>query len=396
MAEKQNSSTLHAWDQLDWIWHALAYGLLILHAFIARGNDMRNGSISTILGFTALLAFWYAPFVVRPRATWSMDAPRTLTYFVPGWILWGVLVYLHPAALMLAGVFFPIMFSRLPIRWSIISVSIVTLGLLLVTITVLNPSEETLPTLILTAGLVLISAIAIALFINSLVKQSQDRQRLVEELSQTRASLLKIEREAGVLGERQRMAREIHDTLAQDFINVIMHLTAAKLKDASAQQVHIQQAEQTAREGLDEARRIVWALRPEQLEHFSLAESLEQLAARFSVENPVSISTSITGTPRPLGPEKEAGLLRVAQEALNNIKKHARARSVNMTLSYMSDLIALDVVDDGIGFDSGVEQRGFGLKSMRERVDELSGTLTIESGNNKGTAIAISLPAEDA
>jgi len=104
------------------------------------------------------------------------------------------------------------------------------------------------------------------------------------------------------------------------------------------------------------------------------------------------VNTAITGTPGPLGPERDAALLRVTQEALNNVKKHANASRVDITLSYMADLTALDIVDDGIGFEEK-DQHGFGLKTMRERVEELRGTLTIESSD--GTAIAVSLPVED-
>lgn len=288
--------------------------------------------------------------------------------------------------------YYPILFTRMPIRWAISSASVLTLGLLVAFIAIFNIDSESLPTIVTVTGLILGGAITIGTFINSLIVQSSDRQRLINELSQTRASLLKVEREAGILAERQRLAREIHDTLAQDFTSIIVHLTAAKLGGSESATPHIQQAEQTARDGLDEARRIVWAMRPEQLEHSTLVESIEEFAARWSAENSVRVNTAITGAPKPLGPERDAALLRVTQEALNNVKKHASARRVDITLSYMADLVALDIVDDGIGFEEK-NHRGFGLKTMRERVEELLGTLTIESGD--GTAIAVSLPVED-
>ena len=384
----------HAWEQWDWLWHALAYGLLILNAAIARENDTRNGSIQTILVLTVVLAFWRLPLAVIQREYWSEHVQRTLIYFLIGWILWGIMIHLHPAALMLAGMFYPILFSRVPIRFSIPSASILTLGLFLAAVIWFKPSADFLPTLVTVTVLLLVTAIAIGLFINSLIRQSHNRQQLIDELTQTRANLLKAEREAGIMMERQRMAREIHDTLAQDFTSIIMHLTAAQLSGQLNIQSHIQLAEQTAREGLNEARRIVWALRPEQLENSTLAESIENLAARFSAENSIRVNTIITGTPAPLGQEKEAALLRATQEALHNVKKHAHSKNVDITLSYMSDLIALDIVDDGIGFEKN-NQHGFGLNSMRERIKIFNGTLTIETSKNKGTAIAISLPLDD-
>jgi signal transduction histidine kinase len=195
-----------------------------------------------------------------------------------------------------------------------------------------------------------------------------------------------------MLAERQRLFREIHDTLAQQFTSIIMHLAAAQINAPNTMQVHVQQAEQTAREGLDEARRIIWDVRPEFLENASLVESIERVAARWSVESAIEVAVAVTGTPCSLASPVEVALLRISQEALNNIKKHSHARHVNLTLSYMSDRLALDVADDGQGFDPAQRGRGFGLKSMRERAEELGGELSIESEQGKGTKIAVTIP----
>ena len=380
------------WDRWDWIFHAISYGVLILQTVIFVVNDLGHTSFQWFFGLTGVIAVWYFPHIFNRNALWIKNPPRTLAYQIVGWILLGGLIFLNPTAMMLGAMYYPILFTRMPIRWAISSASVLTLGLLVAFIAIFNIDSESLPTIVTVTGLILGGAITIGTFINSLIVQSSDRQRLINELSQTRASLLKVEREAGILAERQRLAREIHDTLAQDFTSIIVHLTAAKLGGPESATPHIQQAEQTARDGLDEARRIVWAMRPEQLEHSTLVASIEEFAARWSVENSIRVNTAITGAPRPLGPERDAALLRVTQEALNNVKKHANASRVDITLSYMADLVALDIVDDGIGFEEK-ENRGFGLKTMRERVEELRGTLTIESGD--GTAIAVSLSVED-
>ncbi len=104
------------------------------------------------------------------------------------------------------------------------------------------------------------------------------------------------------------------------------------------------------------------------------------------------METAVTGIPLPLNPPIETALLRITQEALHNIKKHAQAQHVNLTLSYMPDLLVLDVADDGLGFDTTLAGRGFGLKTMRERAEGLGGTLTVESDLGKGTAVAVSIP----
>ncbi|MFN8381139.1 MAG: sensor histidine kinase [Anaerolineales bacterium] len=393
MSKNFSTPETHAWEQWDWVWHTTAYALMILNLVIASNNDLKRGTIQQILVITILMAVWYMPFLLLPSNTWSRRILPSFSYFIIGWGIWMGLIYLHPASMMLAALFYPQVFLRLPFRWALAG-SVILTGDAFIVGFLINSTPEMLPTLYLVAALLIVTQVIISSFINSLILQSNQRYQLLEELTQTRTDLLKVEREAGILAERQRLAREIHDTLAQDFTSIVMHLTAAQLHPSSSQ-THIQQAEQTARDGLDESRRIVWALRPEQLEHSSLVESIERLVARFSAENSIRVENAITGTPRSLGPEKEAALLRVAQEALNNIKKHAQAQQVNITLSYMSDLIALDIFDDGIGFEEK-NQSGYGLISMRERVEEFGGTLTIESTRNNGTAVAVSLPLENA
>jgi signal transduction histidine kinase len=203
---------------------------------------------------------------------------------------------------------------------------------------------------------------------------------------------MRVEREAGRLTERQRLARDIHDTLAQHFTSVIMHLSAAKHSNPESVQSEVQQAEESARDGLDEIRRIVWDMQPEQIEKASLVEAVEELAARWSAENRVQVKMNVTGTPRSLPLAAETALLRISQEAMHNINKHAQAKNVNITLSFMEDIFVMDIADDGLGFEPSKIRNGFGMKTMRDRAEELSGTLTIESEQGTGTAIAVSIP----
>ena len=221
--------------------------------------------------------------------------------------------------------------------------------------------------------------------------------RLVEEAR-------KAGRQAGVLRERQRMAHEIHDTLAQGFTSIVMNLEAAEgdvPPSSTRAQHHLDQARLTARESLTEARRLVWALRPEALENVSLPEALGRLTERWSEESGISASVSTTGTPCPLLSEVEAALFRVSQEALNNARKHARGASrVALTLSYMGETVALDVRDDGAGFDPARESErvrdresgGFGLKGMHERVEGVGGVLSVESAPGEGSTLTVELP----
>jgi signal transduction histidine kinase len=243
-------------------------------------------------------------------------------------------------------------------------------------------------------GLLLIATI-IGAFISSIIKQSTDRQRLIDELTRSRANLMKVEREAGRLAERQRLARDIHDSLAQHFTSIIMHLSATKHGNPESTQTQVQQAENSAREGLTEIRRIVWDMQPEQIEKASLVEAVEELAARWSAENSVLVKMKVTGIPLKLTSPTETALLRISQEALHNINKHAQANNVNITFSFMEDIFVMDITDDGLGFDPSKTSDGFGLKTMQDRAEELSGTLTIESEPGIGTAIAFSIPISE-
>jgi signal transduction histidine kinase len=204
-----------------------------------------------------------------------------------------------------------------------------------------------------------------------------------------------------VLEERQRLAREIHDTLAQGFTSIVMHLEAAEQglpDEPETVQRHLDEARRTARDGLEQARRLVWALRPAHLERASLPEALARVAARWSEGAGKEAHVTTTGSVSPLPPEIEVTLLRALQEALTNVRKHAQANRVTVTLSYMSDLVVLDVQDDGAGFEptqtpsAAQPVDGFGLTAMRERVQQLGGALLVESAPGEGTTLVIEIP----
>ncbi len=211
-------------------------------------------------------------------------------------------------------------------------------------------------------------------------------------------------RRGGILLERQRLAREIHDTLAQGFTGIVTSLTAAELTtDASAMDAasarYLEDAKRIARDSLAEARRLVWALRPESLDRYSLSEALSNLVREWSEQSGIEAREITNGTPRELLPEAEVALVRAAQESLTNIHKHAGASRVDVTLTYMDDRVVIDVVDDGVGFDPAEirptvgpqDERGFGLTAMRERVEQLGGRLAVETAPGEGTAIAVEL-----
>jgi signal transduction histidine kinase len=224
------------------------------------------------------------------------------------------------------------------------------------------------------------------------------REIALEENAGLHMQLLTQAREAGVLDERQRVAREIHDTVAQGLAGIIAQLHAAdSTDDETERRRHLDSAAELARESLAEARRTVRAIGPPTLETAQLSEALEELSAKWSRSHGVPVETATAGEARPLHPEVEVTLLRIAQEALTNIAKHAEARRVGITLTYMEDQLALDVRDDGRGFrperaETGA-RHGYGLAAMRQRVDRIEGRLTIESEPGRGTVVSASVPA---
>jgi signal transduction histidine kinase len=233
--------------------------------------------------------------------------------------------------------------------------------------------------------------------IAELAQANQRLEEMVAENTGLQAQLLTQAREAGAGDERQRMAREIHDTLAQGLTGIITQLEAAQQTGIEAERERrIGNAKRLARDSLAEARRSVQALRPRALENSKLPDALADEVTRWTATSGVPAEVRTTGDPRALHPEVEVTLLRVAQEALANVAKHAAASHAWVTLSYMEDVVTLDVRDDGAGFAGPGRSEsggGFGLIAMRQRVNRLAGQLEIESEPGAGTAVSAILPA---
>lgn len=204
-------------------------------------------------------------------------------------------------------------------------------------------------------------------------------------------------REAAVVGERNRIARDIHDTLAQGFTGVIVQLEAAE--DASRRglgreaEQHVITARNLARESLSEARRSVQALRPQPLEEGGVTDALRALFGKLTEGVALRADFKVLGAPRALPPEWEENLFRIAQEVLTNVLRHAQASRLAATIAFSSDDVRLEFVDDGRGFDPAARSEGYGLLGMRERVDAMGGQMEVHSANGRGAKVSIRLPA---
>jgi signal transduction histidine kinase len=230
--------------------------------------------------------------------------------------------------------------------------------------------------------------------VDALTETNRRLEATLAENAALHEQLLAQAREAGVIDERQRLAREIHDTLAQGLTGIVTQLQAAETADDWRR--HVTSAVGLARESLTEARRSVHALRPQPLQSATLSEAIADVVRRWSALHGIDGRLTTTGTPRVMTPEAESTLLRAAQEALANVAKYAQATRVGVTLSYMETKVALDVRDDGAGFEPAQirpsDSGGFGLVAMRQRVEALDGTLEIESEPGFGTAISATVP----
>lgn len=201
-----------------------------------------------------------------------------------------------------------------------------------------------------------------------------------------------------VIEERKRMAREIHDTIAQQFAGILLQLEAANcLRDAQQQHIseHVTRAQELAECGLQDARRMLLGLRPKSLEGVELSDALNGLAENFCRDCGIECSFCSRGREYKLSETAENELYRVAQEALCNVRKHSRARSVSILLRYRPDGVLLAIKDNGQGFVVKKPQtgaNGFGMLAMTERALRLGGKLDINSHAGAGTELMMTIP----
>jgi PAS domain S-box-containing protein len=204
-------------------------------------------------------------------------------------------------------------------------------------------------------------------------------------------------REAAIIAERNRMARDLHDTFAQGFTGVIVQLEAAEdawskgLSTAAGE--HLARACELARASLQEARLFARALRPQALVKKDICEAMATLIEKMTWGTSVVGAFRLEGEPWPISHELEENLLRIGQEVLTNTLRHARARHFNVILAFEPQGIRFELRDDGAGFDPASQNEGLGLIGIKERVEMMGGRLTIQSEEGDGTAILAFLPA---
>lgn len=350
-----------------------------------------------VLGYV-LLAALLGLYLLAGRPALRIH-PSTLTLFLrwvlPMLLLIAALLSIDTAFFLLLWVLFPGLFASAP---TVRAGAAGAFGLTVVWIVGVagwdDPKfgAEGWWTGLLQGAVGLAFSIALGAWITSIVEESRSRAELIAQLDATRAELAAAHREAGVLSERERLAGEIHDTLAQGFTSIAMLVQAAQAalgQDDDAVRRHLTSAERTARENLSEARALVAALQPIALQSASLGDAIRRVADRCREESTLQVATEVIGTPRPLGANEEVALLRAAQEALMNVRKHAAARHVGVQLLYADDATTLTIHDDGAGFDTVAPSTGFGLRGLRARVEQIGGEATVQSAPGTGTTVTV-------
>ena len=393
-------------NRWEWIRPALLGASIVLPLVCALAVAIETGSSATVRVLALLLAVAYAGWEVLfdRKLCAGRDGEAggpwwTAIYFVGSFALFGALVLVDPLFFVLAVLAYWQIYSTLELGPAIpVSIAFSAELLLLQMHYSDQPLSEDPSTLIgVVAGMGF--GIVMAAWIGGIIEQSGQRAELIGELEATRAELAEVNHQAGVEVERERLRQEIHDTLAQGFTSIVMLAQAAESEldghGTGAALRHVRSIEATARENLTEARNLVEGTGPAPLTDSSLPDALRRLTERLGTDSGIEATAEIHGTVTDRSPAVEVAVLRAAQEALTNVRRHADATRVALTFRGAEDGIVLEVTDDGSGFDverCGDDPRHVGLRGMRARLEEVGGDVLVESAPGRGTTVIVTLP----
>ena len=368
------------------------WGLALLS--VVSGEVVGAGERGPVLAVLAALALSYvlagAP-ALRGGHRW-----RALVHLVVVVVSFGLLGAWAPGLLFLLflaypQVWFVVQGTRTGLVWTVLLAVASAIGPL----TDAGAGRTTLEVL-RESAVSLAFSLALGLWISHVLRQSAERASLIAQLEATRSELATAERERGVLAERERLAQEVHDTLAQGYTSiVVLSQTAAALvpSDPAAACEKLAVIEDVARDNLAEARAVVAAFRPVALDGSTLVEALQQLAARFARETGLAVrvdTSALDGAPG-LRTDEEVVLLRGAQEALTNVRRHADASAVVLRLARVGAQVSVHVEDDGVGFDPATVTVS-GLEGLRGRVAQVGGEVDVASVPGAGTRVTVRVP----
>lgn len=381
--------------QAKW-WHLGCYALVATAVVVALleppGPHGRWPTLVLLLG----VALAYALF--GRRAIMHEETVYAVLYQLTAWTCLLTIIALDPEfeAWLLFFCLFPQIWATFEVRPALIATGLALLALFTAAVAPAENPRAEVPGALVSVVISFALSAALGMFIHRIIGEAENRAAVIDELRSTRAQLAAVERAQGVQDERSRLSREIHDTLAQGFTSVIALSRAATSAldrdDVATARERLAMIEHTAADNLAEARVIVAELTPGHLQSRTLVEALARLAETVTQETGIRVSSVVDGEPAPLGGNAEVVLLRGVQEALSNVRRHSGARSAAVTLTYRPERVALEVADDGTGFDPVTTQPGFGLDGLRARAAELGGAVSITSGRPSGTRLVMELP----
>lgn len=375
-------------------WDAAAIGVgavIVVITFIdpvVGGDDW--GIYVTVGGFLALYFAYARRFVA--------GAPRHhhLVIALAFAVLTAVGTAFDPSFAILQAFVYPFIWSTAPDLRSAILANLFIAVAIVVGYT-LRDGLAGIPPGVAVATLSAGFSIALGLWISRLVEYGAERSRLLDELQAAQGELAAMHRDAGVIDERARLAREIHDTIAQSLTGLVMvaqragnRLAQVDGEAAASARADVELMEQMARDALTEARGLVASLAPVSADR-GLGDALRRLGAAFERETgvQVTVSTDAAGLSR----EHEVVLLRAAQEGLANVRKHAQASHAVVTVDTLAGEVVLSVRDDGVGLGSAVPgEHGFGLAGLRDRAALVGGSFAVAAGEGGGTVLRVAVP----
>lgn len=357
------------------------------------GQDWRAtaASVAAVLVSQAIYFAFARPSVAGIRA----NGPRAWIFVATAVPLFIAAVALNRWAALSLFALTPQVFLLLTFGFAAAAIVVMNLGSTAVQIAT---GTHALPTIVEQIGIA-VFVVVFSLFFGSrmlaIAERSAERLRLITQLREREAEVAALSAARGAEQERTRIAREMHDTLAQGFASIVTlgHAAQTSLStdpDAARRQVDL--ITRTAQENLAESRRIIHALSPSRLEQDTLADALARIVASFQEETGIAATFTLDGDATAVAPAEAVVVLRIVQESLANIRKHAHAARVGVELTCDADMAGIRVDDDGDGFDAASPSAGYGLAGMRARVAENGGTIDIRSSPGAGTTVSASIP----
>ncbi|PKV93795.1 signal transduction histidine kinase [Amycolatopsis echigonensis] len=395
MDKRSEVNQADAWERSYWSWEVLFAVAYVATALLVFAND---GSTTAKIVAEAAMGAIAVGYLAAGRRVVHGDDNETARRIAAGALiaLTATAILATTVASFVLFLACPLLFMLLDLRPAIVATTLLILLEPVSAVLSGGWNRELLSILLPMTAILIVFSVLAGKVTSDVLQQSHARAELIRELESSQAEVARLSREAGTAAERERLAREIHDTLAQGFTSIITLTQAIESEldtDLSTVRRHLALAGRTARENLAEARAMVAALAPSDLATGSLPEAVQRQADRLAEETGIPVECEVDDALPSLSTAVEVVLLRAAQEALSNVRKHSGATLVRVRLSAVDGAIRLCVADNGCGFTPDADGTGFGLRGMRSRAEQVGGALKVRTGANGGAELELEVPA---